>query len=296
MPQNLTLPETLVFAVDVAPVLPPRRHDSQPATTATTATTTAAERDPATTRMTYSPVPFSRCTLLSRSCCSVVDPFARVGVEEVEGSDVDGHLDRLALLDRRPRAEAADEQRARAAAVDVRPDCRRTRVAARAPSRRRSAPRCVPSTVKWTISSDPSASRSSTTPRRRRSAGGVRLERRILEVLWTDAEDHGSALVAASAGRRSSIASSSARCCLPTSTARPPLARVTVRLDHVHRRRADEAADEQVHGPVVQRLRIGDLLQLALPHDGDAVAHRHRLDLVVRDVDRRRAEVALERG
>ena len=37
-----------------------------------------------------------------------------------------------------------------------------------------------------------------------------------------------------------------------------------------------------------------DLLQLALAHDGDAVAHRHRLDLVVGDVDGRRAEVALE--
>ena len=45
---------------------------------------------------------------------------------------------------------------------------------------------------------------------------------------------------------------------------------------------------------VVERLRVVDLLQLALPHDGDAVAHRHRLDLVVRDVDRRHAQVALE--
>ena len=36
------------------------------------------------------------------------------------------------------------------------------------------------------------------------------------------------------------------------------------------------------------------LLQLALAHDGDAVAHRHRLDLVVRDVDRRHAEVVLQ--
>ena len=45
---------------------------------------------------------------------------------------------------------------------------------------------------------------------------------------------------------------------------------------------------------VVELLRIGRLLQLALAHHGDAVAHRHRLDLVVGDVDRRHAEVALE--
>ena len=31
-------------------------------------------------------------------------------------------------------------------------------------------------------------------------------------------------------------------------------------------------------GPVVERLRVGDLLQLALAHHGDAVAHRHGLD------------------
>ena len=38
----------------------------------------------------------------------------------------------------------------------------------------------------------------------------------------------------------------------------------------------------------------GDLLQHAAPHHGDAVAHRHRLGLVVGDVDRRHGEVALD--
>ena len=66
------------------------------------------------------------------------------------------------------------------------------------------------------------------------------------------------------------------------------------RLDEVHRRRADEAADEEVHGPLVELLRRSDLLDLAFPHDRDAIAHRHRLDLVVRDVDRRHAELVLE--
>ena len=52
-------------------------------------------------------------------------------------------------------------------------------------------------------------------------------------------------------------------------------------------------ADEQVHGPVEHRLRLARLLEHAAAHHRDAVAHRHRLDLVVRDVDRRHAEVAL---
>ena len=73
-----------------------------------------------------------------------------------------------------------------------------------------------------------------------------------------------------------------------------PVRAAEPRLDHVHRRRADEAADEEVDGPVVELLRIGDLLELALAHHRDAVAHRHRLDLVVGDVDRRHAEVVLE--
>ena len=44
----------------------------------------------------------------------------------------------------------------------------------------------------------------------------------------------------------------------------------------------------------VELLGRADLLQDAEVHDGDAVAHRHRLDLIVRDVDRRRPEAVLE--
>ena len=65
-------------------------------------------------------------------------------------------------------------------------------------------------------------------------------------------------------------------------------------LDHVDRRRADEAGDELVHGVVVEHLGRVHLLEVALLHHGDAVAHRHRLHLVVRDVDRRRADLALD--
>ena len=61
-------------------------------------------------------------------------------------------------------------------------------------------------------------------------------------------------------------------------------------LDEVHRRRADERGDEEVRRPRVERLRRVDLLDAAVAHDGDALAERHRLDLVVGHVDRRRAE------
>ena len=66
------------------------------------------------------------------------------------------------------------------------------------------------------------------------------------------------------------------------------------RREEVHRRRADEAGDEEVRRLVVEPLRRVDLLEHAHAHHGDAVAHRHRLDLVVRDVDRRRPELVLE--
>ena len=52
--------------------------------------------------------------------------------------------------------------------------------------------------------------------------------------------------------------------------------------------------DEEVRGPVVEHLRARDLLEHAAAHHADAVAERHRLALVVRDVDRRHLQVALD--
>ena len=65
-------------------------------------------------------------------------------------------------------------------------------------------------------------------------------------------------------------------------------------VDEVHRRAADEPGDEQLLRVVVQLLGRPDLLELALVHDRDPGAHRHRLDLVVGDVDRGRAEALVE--
>jgi hypothetical protein len=63
------------------------------------------------------------------------------------------------------------------------------------------------------------------------------------------------------------------------------LALLGVHGREVHRRRADERAPRTCSPAAVQLRRRSHLLQHAVAHHRDAVAHRHRLDLVVRDVD-----------
>ena len=64
----------------------------------------------------------------------------------------------------------------------------------------------------------------------------------------------------------------------------------------VHRRRADEAGDEDVRRVVVEELRRPDLLQDAALDHRHPVAHGHGLDLVVRDVQRRDVQIVLYLG
>ena len=66
-------------------------------------------------------------------------------------------------------------------------------------------------------------------------------------------------------------------------------------VQHVHGRRADEARDEDVGRPVVELERRARLLDDAGVHDDDLVGHRHRLDLVVGDVDGRHLEALVQR-
>ena len=63
-------------------------------------------------------------------------------------------------------------------------------------------------------------------------------------------------------------------------------------LDDV--RRTDEAGDESGGRTLVDVFGEADLLDLALRHHRDAVAHHERLFLVVRDVDERDADLALD--
>jgi len=55
--------------------------------------------------------------------------------------------------------------------------------------------------------------------------------------------------------------------------------------EEIHGGRADETGDEFVDGVVVHVERRADLLDFAVLHDNDFVAHGHGLDLVVGDVD-----------
>jgi hypothetical protein len=121
------------------------------------------------------------------------------------------------------------------------------------------------------------------------AGNGVRRPRRgELEVLGTHAEVNALPVAAGRAADR------------PADAAVDFDVRAAVRaperaLDHVHRRRADELRDEQVVRAVVELERRADLLDDAVVHHDDAVGHRHRLDLVVRDVDGRRLEALVQR-
>ena len=98
-----------------------------------------------------------------------------------------------------------------------------------------------------------------------------------LEVVGADAEDDPAAQRGAGGQRQ-------------TAGAEARLAVLDDRLDQVHRRRADEGRDEQVGGMLEQHLGRVALLQHASAQDRDALAERHRLDLVVGDVDGRHAQ------
>ena len=73
-----------------------------------------------------------------------------------------------------------------------------------------------------------------------------------------------------------------------------PSPRASVRLQEVHRRRADEGGDEEVPRVAVDLHRGADLLQLAEPHDRHPVGEHHRLFLVVGDEDGGGLEFALQ--
>ena len=82
----------------------------------------------------------------------------------------------------------------------------------------------------------------------------------------------------------------------PNATPIRPFCCSTPALEEVHRRAADEPGDEEVGGAVVELLRGGDLLQLALAHHRDPLPEGHRLDLIVRDVDRRHADLLVDQA
>src|SRR5215212_8900369 len=75
---------------------------------------------------------------------------------------------------------------------------------------------------------------------------------------------------------------------------RPEVEAQLAHAREAHPGRADEAGHEHVGGRVVELGGRADLLEVPVVHDRDPVAHRHRLDLVVGDVDRGRPDLLLE--
>ena len=65
-------------------------------------------------------------------------------------------------------------------------------------------------------------------------------------------------------------------------------------IDQVHARRADEIGRELVSRIVEERRGRARLHDAPVAHQDDAVGERHCLALVMRDVDRRRAELLLD--
>ncbi|KAH0444073.1 hypothetical protein KCU90_g1083, partial [Aureobasidium melanogenum] len=63
----------------------------------------------------------------------------------------------------------------------------------------------------------------------------------------------------------------------------------------IHRRRAEKTRDEEVCRMIVQFQRTTDLLDPSRVHHDDAVGHRHRFDLIVRDVDHRILQTLMQR-
>ena len=152
------------------------------------------------------------------------------------------------------------------------------------------------SSVKCTISSAPSDSSSVTGAVNLRPPVGSSDHRRVFEVFGTNAE-HDRTPVVPSQRRPGGERFGGERQLLRADLNRSCVARDGQHgVVQVHRWRPDERRDEHVRRVVVQILRCVDLLEIAVLQDGDPVAHRHCLDLIVGDVDGRHPQAALQRG
>ena len=66
--------------------------------------------------------------------------------------------------------------------------------------------------------------------------------------------------------------------------------------EHIHRRRADKPRRKHAGGTLVNLCGFGRLLDTSGIHQDDLIGHRHRLDLVMGDVDHRHAQALLQRA
>ena len=120
------------------------------------------------------------------------------------------------------------------------------------------------------------------------------LQARVLEALRTDAQHDRRPTYFSSAGRALTTSSPSVSDWLPNLATSEPLFRSTVASTMFIAGEPMKPPTKRFTGCSYSSCGRRDLLQLALAHHRDPVAHRHRLDLVVGDVDRRHAELVLE--
>ncbi len=66
--------------------------------------------------------------------------------------------------------------------------------------------------------------------------------------------------------------------------------------DKVHRRGADETCNKEIGGIVIKIERLPDLFHIAIAQNDNLVGHRHRLHLIVGDVDHGRVEPLVQFG
>ena len=169
-------------------------------------------------------------------------PDPGLGVEEMHPAGVHDQLDVLTLLRVGSRVQPRDERRA--VPRGARSRVRRTPVS-RASSRVSSVRTGGASTVKCTA--PPTQGFAQVHPRRQHAVGRASLSIcGVLDVLGTDADDDLPPANRRSAARRETARRASATGCRRTRRPTPSPSRSTARLDHVHRRRPDEPADEQV--------------------------------------------------
>ena len=68
----------------------------------------------------------------------------------------------------------------------------------------------------------------------------------------------------------------------------------TRKLKKIHRRRTNEIRNEHRRGLIIDDLRFAELLDDTMVHDHDLVAHLHGFELVMRNVNRRRAHAVVQ--
>jgi hypothetical protein len=120
------------------------------------------------------------------------------------------------------------------------------------------------------------------------AVGAIRIGQRFR----ADAEDRSACPECLQAGRciaRSAAEIGSRASALPATTESRVAAVLDRRREQVHGRRAHEVGDEEIGRVVVDLGRRAELLDLAIAHHGDLGRQRHRLDLVVGDIDDRGA-------